>query len=70
MKEYEVEYPALLYLPPDMSPHLSFATWKYAKQFQLIVQVIPKSVWRDMHSLHLGVFRKLKPKFKHIAFKE
>ena len=67
MQMFDVDYPALLYLSPEFAQMLSFSSWKFSKQCNVIVIVIPRSVWRNLTSINLGVFRKILPKFKHIA---
>ena len=65
-----MELPALFYLPPNLAQYLSLAVWKFAKQSNIIVIPIPKSVWATLTSVHLGLFRKLHDRFKNIAYQK
>ena len=70
LKLFNLDYPALLYLSPNFAEMLSFASWEFSKQSNVIIQIIPQSVWRNLTSAHLGVFRKIHPRFQQIAFRK
>ena len=60
MVDQDLTYPAIVYLAPDVSEYLSFASWKMTRKECLLVNPIPKTVYNWIKPGNLTLLEKLK----------
>ena len=57
----------IIYMSPDLAKHISFFFWDLANRQNVVVQTIPRNIYRYFKTSNMGIFEKLKPKFNAIA---
>ena len=57
-------FPAVVYFDPKLSEYISYASWTFASDIQIIMRQIQPSIFQLFNKGQMGIFQKLQAAFK------